>query len=90
MKTAVDVSGYFPPDSRVTRVDFNVSVVQSECYTRICVGLGRSEIILGLVNAHFHSISPNRHEPLFGRKEPLRRIHAAQTPLTNLYATVLH
>ena len=90
MKTAVDVSGYFPPDSRVTRVDFNGAVLKSECYTRICVGLGGLEIILGRYNSDFHSISPNRHEPLFGRKEPLRRIHAAQTPLTNLYAAVLH
>ena len=86
----LDVNGYFPPDSRVTRVDFNGAVVKSECHSRICVGLGGSESILGRGNAHFHSISPNRHEPLFGRKQPLRRIHAAQTPLTNLYAAVLH
>ena len=86
----IDVNGYSPPNSRVTRVDFNGAFVKSECRPRFCVGLGGSEIILGRYNSDFYMISPNRHEPLFGRKQPLRRIHATQTPLTNLYVAVLH
>ena len=72
-----------PPDSSVPTTDPSDAVVKSESHLGLCPWPMGSKSVLGLVNAHFHTISPTGHGSNFTLKHPLRAPHSGASPLPN-------